>query len=288
MNPGIRMPVLLASSVEDAVAALAANPGAAILAGGTDLMVRVNAGAALPSTVVTVGRIEALRRWSVVGRGVRLGAALTYRDLLQPALAELVPALAQAARAVGSPQIRNVGTLGGSLGTASPTSDTLPVLLALGAEIELAGLAGTRVVPIESFVIGPRVTAMAQGELITAVTVPRARGPQEYFKVGARNAAAVSIASLAVVVDAERETVGVGVGAVGPIPRRAAAGEAHLHSHLRWVDGSPRLDDGSAERFAAIVAEEADAVDDIRASARYRRHALEVLARRALRQVARG
>lgn len=288
MNPGIPMPVLLASSVEDAVAALAANPGAAILAGGTDLMVRVNAGAALPGTVVTVGRIAALRRWSADGRVVRLGAALTYRDLLEPSLAELVPALAQAARAVGTPQIRNVGTLGGSLGTASPTSDVLPVLLALGAEIELAGPAGTRVLPIESFVIGPRATAMAPGELITAVTVPRARGPQEYLKVGGRNAATVSIASLAVVVDADLETVGVGVGAVGPVPRRAAAAEDHLRTHLQWSDGRPRMDAGTAERFAALVAGEADAVDDLRASARYRRHAVAVLAERALRRVTGG
>lgn len=280
------MTVILPASVDDAIAALASDRGAAVLAGGTDWMVGVNAGSPFPNTVVALARIEGLRRWSTDGVTVRLGAALTYRDLLQPALAPLIPGLAQAARTVGSPQIRNAGTLGGNLATASPAGDTLPVLVALEAEVELAGPAGLRIMSVEDFITGPKRTAIAPGELITAVVVPAARGPQEYLKVGVRNAMVVAVASLALVVDAAHRTVRVGLGSVGPVPLRARAAEDHLGAHLRWVGDRPSVDVAAAEHFAVLVGDAARPIDDHRSTARYRRHAISVLARRALRRVA--
>lgn len=279
------MTVLVPTSVAEAVAALAATPGAAVLAGGTDWMVGINAGSPVPDVVVAVGRLEELRRWSTDGTTVRLGAGLTYRDILEPGLAALVPGLAQASRTVGSPQIRNAGTLGGNLGTASPAGDTLPVLVALGAAVELTSAGGVRVVGVEDFVVAPKHTAMAYGELITAVTVPAAQGPQEYLKVGVRNAMVIAVASLALVVDASRRTVGVGLGSVGPVPLRANVAEEYLAQRCAWRGDRPSVDAATAAEFAGMVAAAARPIDDHRSTARYRGHAVSVLAARALRRV---
>ena len=124
--------------------------------------------------------------------------------------------MAQAARTVGSPQIRNAGTIGGNLGTASPAGDTLPVLVALGATVEVASATARRALPIGEFLTGPKSTALVPGELIVSVRVPVAGGPQEYLKVGVRNAMVIAVASVAMVVDRDAGTVGVGLGSVGP------------------------------------------------------------------------
>jgi CO/xanthine dehydrogenase FAD-binding subunit len=214
-----------------------------------------------------------------------LGAATTYTELLEPELQALCPALGAAARTVGSPQIRNTGTIGGNLGTASPAGDALPVLVALGATVELAGPAGRRALPTTDFLLGPKRNALAPGELIAAVRVPMWRGPQDYLKVGVRNAMVIAIASLAFAVDLDERAIGVGLGSVGPTPLAAPDASQWLTGRLTWRDdGIALTEPADAERFGELVAEAARPIDDHRSTAAYRRHAVAVLARRALRR----
>jgi CO/xanthine dehydrogenase FAD-binding subunit len=260
--------VHVATSVADACGALAAEPDAEVLAGGTDFMVEVNHGMRRPEAVVAVNRLDELRTWSRADGHLRLGAGLTYTDLGMADLAELVPALAQAARTVGSPQIRNAGTIGGNLGTASPAGDLLPVLVALDAVAHLRRAGGTRDLPVVDLITGVKTTALAPGELIEAVTVPVARGPQHYLKVGVRNAMVIAVASVALVVDEERGEVAVGLGSVGPTPLRMGAS----------------VDEARDPGFPQAVAAAARPIDDHRSSAAYRRHAVGVLTARAVRR----
>ena len=262
------MTVRVATSLADACAALAEDPDAEVLAGGTDFMVEVNHGRRRPSAVVAIARVPELAGWDRDGDQVRLGAALTYTDLGRPDLAALAPALADAARTVGSPQVRNAGTLGGNLGTASPAGDLLPVLVALDATVHLRSVAGARDLPVTDFLTGVKQTALAPGELIEAVTIPVARGPQHYLKVGTRNAMVIAVVSLALVVDTGAGAVAVGLGSVGPTPLRVTA----------------TVEEATDPGFPARVAEAARPIDDHRSSAAYRRHAVAVLAERAVRR----
>ena len=273
--------VTIARTLNAACAALAADPGALVLAGGTDLMVEVNRGGRTVGDVVVIDRVPELQGWDREGDVLRLGASLTYAEMADPALASLVPALAQAARTVGSPQIRAAGTIGGNLATASPAGDTLPVLAALDAEVEIRSHQGHRTVPVDEFVIGVKANDLAPGELIAAVRVPVLDGPQEFLKVGPRNAMVISVASLALVVDRIGRTVRVGLGSVAPVPLRAIEAEVMIAARLDWVGGrSPTIHD--VERFAELVADATRPIDDHRGSADYRRHSVGVLARRAL------
>jgi CO/xanthine dehydrogenase FAD-binding subunit len=273
--------VVLPTSVAELVAARAADPGALLLAGGTDLMVAVNAGWTSPRSVVALRRVEGLRGVRVEGDEVVVGAATTYRALLAPDVAPLVPALAQAARTVGSPQIRAAGTIGGNIGTASPAGDTLPVLVAAGATVELAGPDGTRSLPVGEVFTGVKRTALAPGEVVTAVRIPRATGPQGYRKVGVRNAMVIAVASVALVVDAAHRRVGVGLGSVGPVPLPAAEAGAFAATAVDW-DAGTLHDPGAARRFGELVAAASSPIDDHRSTAAYRRHAVGVMAARAL------
>ena len=274
----------IATSIDEACASLAAHPDALVLAGGTDLMVEVNRGVRTIGHVVAVDRIPELRGWSLEGDRadvLRLGAGTTCTDLAEPALASLVPALAQAARTVGSPQIRNTATLGGNLATASPAGDTLPVLAALDAEIELQSAGGARRLPLDEFVTGVKANALIPGELITAIRVPVLDGPQEFLKVGTRNAMVIAVTSLALVVDRPGHNVRVALGSVAPVPLRAVEAEVLVAERLDFEDmASP--DSNLVDRFADLVADAARPIDDHRSSAAYRRHAVRVLARRAI------
>ena len=278
------MPVTIATSIDDACASLAAHPDALVLAGGTDLMVEVNRGVRTIGHVVAVDRIPELRGWSLEGDRadvLRLGAGTTCTDLAEPALASLVPALAQAARTVGSPQIRNTATLGGNLATASPAGDTLPVLAALDAEIELQSAGGARRLPLDEFVTGVKANALIPGELITVIRVPVLEGPQEFLKVGTRNAMVIAVTSLALVVDRPGRNVRIALGSVAPVPLRAVEAEVLVAERLDFENmASP--DSDLVDRFADLVADAARPIDDHRSSAAYRRHAVRVLARRAI------
>jgi len=276
--------VTIATSIDEACASLAAHPDALVLAGGTDLMVEVNRGVRTIGHVVAVDRIPELRGWSLEGDRadvLRLGAGTTCTDLAEPALASLVPALAQAARTVGSPQIRNTATLGGNLATASPAGDTLPVLAALDAEIELQSAGGARRLPLDEFVTGVKANALIPGELITVIRVPVLEGPQEFLKVGTRNAMVIAVTSLALVVDRPGRNVRIALGSVAPVPLRAVEAEVLVAERLDFENmASP--DSDLVDRFADLVADAARPIDDHRSSAAYRRHAVRVLARRAI------
>jgi CO/xanthine dehydrogenase FAD-binding subunit len=278
------MAVTLPSSLDDALDALAAAP-ATVLAGGTDLMVEINDGRRRPEAVVAVGRLAELRGWRLEHEELVIGAATTYTELLEAELLVRAPALAAAARTVGSPQIRNAGTLGGNLATASPAGDMLPVLVALDASVEIASRAERRTVPVTDFFAGPKRTTLGPTELIVAVRVPRWRGAQDYLKVGVRNAMVIAVASVAFAIDLDRRRIGVGLGSVGPTPIAARSAAGWLEDRVAWRDDRIELADrADIERFGQLVAEAAHPIDDHRSTATYRRHAVGVLATRALRR----
>jgi CO/xanthine dehydrogenase FAD-binding subunit len=280
------MTVALPEDLAEALQAVADEPGALVLAGGTDAMVQVNAGSRTFDAVVALRRVSELRECRIDREAgqVYVGAGVTYTRLMDDDIASAVPALAHAARTVGSPQIRNAGTIGGNLATASPAGDTLPVLIALDASVTLASADGSRALLVSEFLAGPKRTALEPGELIVGVTIPIRRGPQDFRKVGVRNAMVIAIASVALAVDLDRRRVGVGLGSVGPVALRAPRAEAWVAERLEWSIDSLALDDpDDIGRFGAMVAAEATPIDDHRSTGRYRRHAIGVLAARCLR-----
>ncbi|RKN38291.1 FAD binding domain-containing protein [Streptomyces hoynatensis] len=278
------MDFLRPATWEEALAAKAAHPEAVPIAGGTDLMVELNFGRRRPACLLDLGRIGELARWHREKGAVRLGAAVPYREIAA-ALGGPLPALAHAARAVGSPQIRNRGTVGGNLGTASPAGDAHPALLAAGAAVEAASVRGTRLIPVEEFFTGPRRNALAADELIRAVRIDPAGGPQEFAKVGTRNAMVVAVCSFALALDEAGRSVRTGIGSAAPTPRRAREAEEFLAGVLaeggHWEDRRPPPP-SAARRFAELAAAACAPIDDVRGSAAYRRHAVAVLARRTL------
>jgi CO/xanthine dehydrogenase FAD-binding subunit len=263
----------------DALAAKAEHPDAVPIAGGTDVMVELNFDRRRPSALLDLTRIAELTRHGRDNGLVRLGAGVPYTRIIDE-LGATLPGLAQASRTVGSPQIRNRGTVGGNLGSASPAGDAHPPLLATGADIEVASVRGTRRVPVGEFFTGPKRSVLAPDELIAAVLVRPAPGPQQFAKVGTRNAMVIAVCSVSVALDVERRTIGTGIGSAAPTPVRAPDAEA-LAAELPW-DGRGELPAALAGRFGALVAAAASPIDDVRGTAAYRRHALAVLGRRAL------
>lgn len=268
----------------DALAIRAQAPEALPLAGGTDVMVEVNAGRLRPEAVLDLTAVPELAEWDRDGDSVRIGATLSYTRLLAE-LPDAAPALATAARTVGSPQIRNRATIGGNLGTASPAGDALPPLFACGATVEVASVRGHRHIPIDQLCTGVKRTALAADELICAVHLPSATGPQQFAKVGGRNAMVIANCSFALALRPDAERVGTGIGAAAPTPLRAAQAEAFLAGELAgnglWTSRAP-LPESLVRRFGTLVAEAASPIDDLRGTAAYRRHALSVIARRTL------
>ena len=277
------MSVTVARSIEEALASLARVPNTMVLAGGTDAMVEINFGHRRPHHVVAVDRVPELGRWQREGSSLRIGAGVTYAALEAPPFSVLVPALSHAARTVGSPQIRNAGTIGGNVAMASPAGDTLPVLAALDATIELHRVGEMRLVPWHEFFVGPKKTTRRDDELVVAVHVPVRRGPQSFLKVGTRNAMVIAVASVCLAVDLDERTVGCGLGAVGPVPLRARDAEAWVAEQLVWHGDSVSARDASLSReFGRMVGEAARPIDDHRGTAAFRRHAIAVCAERAL------
>ncbi len=255
------MDVLTPRSLQEALAAKAERPDALPIQGGTDVMVALNFDRARPPALLNLNEVPELRGWSRADGELRLGASLTYTEAMSGRLAELLPALAEASRTVGSPQIRNRGTIGGNLGTASPAGDALPPLLVEDASVECASVRGSRRVPLGEFVTGVKRTALAEDELITAVYLTPSRAPQTFMKIGPRNAMVISVVSLAV---SAGDELRASFGSASPRPLLVTA---------------PR---DEASSFAERVAAAAEPIDDVRGTARYRRHALRVLTERAL------
>jgi CO/xanthine dehydrogenase FAD-binding subunit len=269
----------------DALAVKAAVPSAVAVAGGTDLMVEVNFGRRRPDALLDLTRVAGLADWGTAGARVRLGAAVSYTRLIRE-LAALLPGLAVAARTVASPQIRNRGTIGGNLGTASPAGDCHPPLLAAGADIEVASVRGTRMIAAEDFFAGPKRTVLSPDELIAAVHVTTTSGPQQFSKIGTRNAMVIAVVSVALSLRPDRRIAGVAIGSAAPTPRRAADAERFLAGELeaaRLWETRAELPPELIAEFARRVRAAADPVDDVRGTAAYRLHALEVMARRSLR-----
>ncbi len=257
------------AGLDEALAALAAHPDATLLAGGTDVMVDVNFGHLRPDRVIALRRVPELAEWD----GLRIGAGVTYRRLEDGPF----PALAQLSRTVGSPQIRNAGTIGGNLGTSSPAGDALPFLAALDADVEVRSRTdGSRMVPFADFVIGVKQNSLRPGELIVAVHLPEkaATMRQAFGKIGVRNAMVISMVSGCVFRADDGETR-VAMGAVGPTIIRARRAE-------EMISAEPDPGEAALAEFARLVSEEVRPITDHRSTEQYRRHASGVLARRLL------
>jgi CO/xanthine dehydrogenase FAD-binding subunit len=274
------MEFLQASTWEDALQMKAAHPEAVPIAGGTDVMVEINLDHRRPETVMDLTRIRELTEWGTDDGLLRIGAGVTYTRIIDE-LGDRLPGLAMASRTVGSPQIRNRGTVGGNLGTASPAGDAHPPLLASDAEVELASISGVRRVPVREFFTGPKKNAMRPDELIAAFLVGPASGGQQFSKVGTRNAMVIAVCSFAVALDPERRRVGTGIGSAGPTPLRAVDAEEFVSGELDWEQRS-RPSEATLKRFGELVASASKPIDDVRGTAAYRRHALAVMARRCL------
>ena len=276
--------ILSPDTWEQALAMKAAQPDAVPIAGGTDLMVALNFDRARPQAILDLTRVPELRDWGADDGRLRIGAGVTYTRLIEE-LGDRLPGLALAARTVGSPQIRNRGTVGGNLGTASPAGDGLPPLYVSDAEVELASATGTRRLPVAEFVTGPKRQAAREDELIAAFHLPAATGPQQFAKIGTRNAMVIAVCSLSLAIWPERRAVCACIGSAGPTPIRAGEAEAFIAGVLDeeglWEGRGP-LSGAALERFGELVAAAAAPIDDVRGSAAYRRHALGVLARRTL------
>jgi CO/xanthine dehydrogenase FAD-binding subunit len=270
--------VTVAATLEDALA----DPEATFLAGGTDLMVGINFGRDRPQHVISIRGLVELQEVAVDDR-YRFGGGVTYTRILE-ALGERSPALVQAARTIGSPQIRNAGTMGGNLGTCSPAGDTLPVLAALDAVVVLKSSGGERRVPFSAFMFGPRKSERKPGELVQSVEWEEAGPAQVFLKAGTRNAMVIAVANLAMVVDRRRHLVRVALGSVGPTILRAGEAE-ELAMGLFEESGWERpleSSEAAAERFGELAAAAARPIDDQRGTALYRRHIVALMARRAL------
>ena len=264
------MDVLTPRSLDEALRLKGENPGAMPIAGGTDVMVALNFDRSRPDVALNLSEVPELHGFSHEDGVLRLGAALTYAEAMEEPLRSLLPALAEASRTVGSPQIRNRGTLGGNLGTASPAGDSLPPLLVEDAEVEVASAGGSRRLPLDRFLVGPKRNALEPEELIVAVLVRPSGAPQTFMKVGPRNAMVIAVCSLAVSADRERGELRAAFGSAGPVPTlvRASLEEA--------------------DAFPALVASAASPIDDVRGTAAYRRHALRVLTTRGLERCLAG
>jgi CO/xanthine dehydrogenase FAD-binding subunit len=278
------MEILQPDTWREALEMKADQPEAKPIAGGTDVMVEMNFDHIRPPAMLDLTRVSELTEWGSVNGRLRIGAGVTYTRLIAE-LGDRLPGLAIASRTVGSPQIRNRGTVGGNLGTSSPAGDGLPPLFASGAEVELASIGGTRRVPIAEFITGPKRNGMAPDELIAAYWLPPAGGPQQFSKIGTRNAMVIAVCSLGVALWPEERRVSACIGSAGPTPILAVDAADFiagvLDEHGLW-ESRGALSEAALTRFGELVELAARPINDVRGSAAYRHHALRVLGRRTL------
>jgi CO/xanthine dehydrogenase FAD-binding subunit len=274
------MEILRPDTLSDALELKAAHPGARPIAGGTDLMVELNFDRTRPPEVLDLTRVAELADHGRENGSLRIGAGVTYTRLISE-LGDRLPGLAIASRTVGSPQIRNRGTVGGNLGTSSPAGDGLPPLFASDAVVEVASLRGSRRIPIAEFVTGPKRNALADDELIAAFHIAPADGPQQFSKIGTRNAMVIAVCSLSLHLWPGERAVKACIGSAGPTPIRATEAEAFIAGELDWESRAP-VGAAALQEFGRLVERAARPIDDVRGSAAYRHHALGVLGRRTL------
>jgi CO/xanthine dehydrogenase FAD-binding subunit len=278
------MTVIVAKELATALSALREHDDARLIQGGTDLMVEINFNHVKPTTMISLRDIESLRTIRRNQPGVlSIGSGVPYSIIEGEPVITDIPALAQAARTVGSPQIRAAGSLGGNLGTCSPAGDTLPVMFALDAMIHLNTVDSARVVSIHDFMTGVKRSVRQHDEIITSIDFPVIKGWQGYSKVGVRNAMVISVASACLVADHENADVRIALGSVGPTIIRCREAETWLKTtHDLSSRESISLD--IANEFGRRAASESSPIDDHRSTAQYRRHAISVLASRLLRK----
>jgi CO/xanthine dehydrogenase FAD-binding subunit len=258
------MDVLTPGTLDEALRLKAEHPEAWPIQGGTDVMVALNFDRGRPEAMLNLNEVPELRGFSRENGALRLGSGLTYSEIEHGELRDVLPALAEASRTVGSPQIRNRGTIGGNLGTSSPAGDAIPPLLVEAAEVECASVRGMRRIALGDFVTGVKRNALEPDELITAVWLTPSRAAQTFMKIGPRNAMVIAVVSLAV---SAGDELRASFGSASPKPVLVTA---------------PR---DEADSFAERVAGAASPIDDVRGTERYRRHALRVLTDRALKRV---
>ena len=271
------MPVFIPTTLAEATQLLSNNPDAHLLTGGTDMMVEVNFNHRHPETVIALRNIPEIQQWSVDAASgiVHIGSSVPYATMEHGELAQALPALAEAARTVGSPQIRAAGSIGGNLGTCSPAGDSLPVLSALDAVVHLRSETSSRSVSFAEFMVGPKKNSRMANEIITGVSIPMTNGWQGYAKVGVRNAMVISVASVCLAIHDGK--VRVALGSVGPTIIRCTESEAWINSV-----GLENVNQSIAKEFGEHVRAESRPIDDHRSTAEYRRHAVGVLAARLL------
>lgn len=254
--------------------------GMRVLSGGTDLY--PGASAELSGDVLDLTAIPALRDMTQGPDGLRIGACTTWSDLVEADLPPALTALQQAALQVGGRQVQNAGTIGGNLCNASPAADGVPPLLVLDAAVELTGPTGARSLPLDQFIIGPRRTALAQGEILTAITLPHSAltGRSAFVKLGARAHLVISIAMVAVRISLEKGHIShcaLAVGSCGPVACRLP----RLEAAILGLTLSQAL-----EQITPAALDALSPIDDIRATAAYRREAAAELLRRAVTEAA--
>jgi CO/xanthine dehydrogenase FAD-binding subunit len=271
-------------SWREALEIRAAHPDAMPIFGGTDVMVDLNFDRERPGAIMDLTRVPEIQVWGEEDGRLRIGAGVTYTRIIAE-LGSRLPGLAMASRTVGSPQIRNRGTVGGNLGTSSPAGDALPPLYASDAEVELASSDGTRRVPVTDFITGPKRNVLEPGELIAAFHIPEAGGPQQYSKIGTRNARVIAGCAFGLALHPEQKTVGTCVGSAAPTPVRAADAEGFIEGVLEeqglW-ESRERIAESALVRFGELVETVTRPISDVRGTAAYRTHAVGVLARRTL------
>ncbi|WKX73141.1 xanthine dehydrogenase family protein subunit M [Streptomyces sp. XD-27] len=280
------MDFLRPASWEEALAAKAEHPTAVPIAGGTDVMVEINFDHRRPEYLLDLNRIGELSEWEVSSDGgtVRLGASVPYTRIMDHLRPQL-PGLALAAHTVGSPQIRNRGSVGGNLGAASPAGDSHPALLSAGAEVEAESVRGTRLIPVEEFYTGVKRNALEPDELIRAIHIKSSDGPQQFSKVGTRNAMVIAVCAFGLALHPETRTVKTGIGSAAPTPVRAREAESFLNAALAdggFWDSGKTITPSIAKQFAELCSGACNPIDDVRGSAKYRRHAVGIMARRTL------
>jgi CO/xanthine dehydrogenase FAD-binding subunit len=268
-------------SWREALEVKAAHSGAVPIFGGTDVMVDLNFDRERPGAVLDLTRVPEIQEWEEGNGRVRVGAGVTYTRIIVE-LGDRLPGLAMASRTVGSPQIRNRGTVGGNLGTASPAGDALPPLYASDAEVELASTEGTRRVPVAEFITGPKKNSLKSSELIAAFHIPPAEGPQQYAKIGPRNAMVIAVCAFGLALHPEQRKVGTCLGSAAPTPVRASEAEEFIEGILEW-DSREEIDASALGRFGDMVEMAARPITDVRGTSAYRAHAVGVLARRTLK-----
>jgi CO/xanthine dehydrogenase FAD-binding subunit len=279
------MEVLLPRTLEEALELASSNPDVVPIAGGTDVMVELNMDRGRPETLMDVSRLPELGEWRREDGHLFLGAGVTYARIMRELPGHT--ALVQASRSVGSPQIRNRGTVGGNLGTGSPAGDALPVLAAWEAEVILGRAGGAaRSVPWREFLTGVKQTVREPGELILGARWSVPKGPGSFSKIGTRNAMVIAVANLCLQLDEPTRSVRVALGSVAPTVVRAEAAETFAAQSFEeaglWDDPRAHLGPDAIERFGELVVEAANPIDDVRGTSVYRRHAVAVMARRAL------